>query len=146
MVGPEEDEEKEVEEFESVEDEEEERQPIEEFETFDDSPPEDIKGSGFKTTGGQIPGYEPTLDEVLSYAMGRTKDPTEPAPEGKGDVPKDGAPGSPEVGSPAEEEEVGEEGEVEEEEGVGEENPSEDDVEMKDGLGDIFDDDEEEPE
>ncbi len=88
MVCPEEEEEKaedfepvaeEVEEFESVE-EEEPTESVEEFETLDEDAPDNIDSSGFKTKSGDIPGYEPTVDEMLSYAMGKTEDPTEPAP------------------------------------------------------------------
>ena len=88
MVYPEEEEEKaedfepvaeEVEEFESVE-EEEPTESVEEFETLDEDAPDNIDSSGFKTKSGDIPGYEPTVDEMLSYAMGKTEDPTEPAP------------------------------------------------------------------
>ena len=86
MVAPVEEEEEEfepaeepVEEFETVE-EEEEPEAVEEFEGFDEDAPDDITSSGYKTKGGEIPGYEPTVDEVLSYAMGKTKDPSQPAP------------------------------------------------------------------
>ncbi len=86
MVAPEE-EEQEEEEFEPAEEEveefepaEEEKEPdeVEEFEGFDEDAPDDISSSGFKTRGGDIPDYEPTVDEVLSYAMGKTKDPSQP--------------------------------------------------------------------
>lgn len=86
MVGPE-DEEKEVEDFEPVEEEEEEfesveeetePEKVEEFESLDEDAPDEIDSSGFKTKGGEIPDYEPTVDEVLSFAMGKTKDPSEP--------------------------------------------------------------------
>ena len=66
-----------VEEFESVE-EEKEPEVVEEFDGFDENAPDDISSSGFTTKGGEIPGYEPTVDEVLSFAMGRTEDPSEP--------------------------------------------------------------------
>jgi hypothetical protein len=68
-----------VEEFETVE-EEAEPEEVEEFDGFDEDAPDDITSSGYKTKGGDIPGYEPTVDEVLSYAMGKTKDPSQPAP------------------------------------------------------------------
>jgi hypothetical protein len=68
-----------VEEFETVE-EEKEPEAVEEFEGFDEDAPDDIASSGFKTKGGEIPDYEPTVDEVLSYAMGKTRDPAQPAP------------------------------------------------------------------
>lgn len=80
---PEEDEEDEedegVEDFEALEGDEE-VDAVEEFDGFDENAPDDIASSGFKTKGGEIPGYEPTVDEVLSYAMGKTKDPSEPTP------------------------------------------------------------------
>jgi hypothetical protein len=86
LVAPEEEEEEEfepteekVEEFETVE-EEGEPEEVEEFEGFDESAPDEITSSGYKTKGGEIPDYEPTVDEVLSYAMGKTKDPSQPAP------------------------------------------------------------------
>ncbi len=53
-----------------------------EFETFDDSGPDEIETSGMKTKGGDIPGYEPTIDEVLSFGLGKTKDPSEETPPG----------------------------------------------------------------
>lgn len=68
-----------VEEFESVE-EEKEPEVVEEFDGFDENAPDDISSSGFTTKGGEIPGYEPTVDEVLSFAMGKTEDPSEPIP------------------------------------------------------------------
>lgn len=68
-----------VEEFESVE-EKKAPEVVEEFDGFDDDAPEDISSSGFTTKGGEIPGYEPTVDEVLSFAMGKTEDPSEPIP------------------------------------------------------------------
>jgi hypothetical protein len=71
-------EDEETEEFESVE-EEKEPEVVEEFEGFDENAPDDISTSGFKTKGGDIPDYEPTVDEVLSYAMGKTRDPSQPA-------------------------------------------------------------------
>lgn len=84
-MAPEE-EEQEEEEFEPTEEEEfepvEERkgpEVVEEFESFDENAPDDITSSGFKTKGGEIPDYEPTVDEVLSYAMGKTKDPSQPS-------------------------------------------------------------------
>jgi hypothetical protein len=91
LVGPEDEKEKaeeaetfepvddEVEEFESVE-EEEPAETVEEFESIDENAPDEIDSSGFKTKKGDIPGYEPTVDEVLSYAMGKTEDPSEPTP------------------------------------------------------------------
>ncbi|MCK5253254.1 MAG: hypothetical protein KAQ96_09895 [Thermoplasmata archaeon] len=68
-----------VEEFESVE-EEKKPEVVEEFDGFDENAPDDISSSGFTTKGGEIPGYEPTVDEVLSFAMGQTEDPSEPIP------------------------------------------------------------------
>jgi hypothetical protein len=64
------------EEFEPVE-EQKEPKVVEEFEGFDENAPDDITSSGFKTKGGEIPDYEPTVDEVLSYAMGKTRDPSQ---------------------------------------------------------------------
>lgn len=88
MVHPEDEEEEEdeefepldgpVEEFETVE-EKAEPESVEEFEGFDENAPDDIPSSGFKTKAGEIPDYEPTVDEVLSYAMGKTSDPSQPA-------------------------------------------------------------------
>ena len=93
MVGPDEEakesestEDEDVEEFETVE-EEDVGEDVEEFEGFDENAPDEIKTSGFKTKGGEIPDYEPTVDEVLSYAMGKTKDPTEPAPASETETP-----------------------------------------------------------
>lgn len=84
-MAPEEEEE-EKEEFEPAEEEEfepveEQKEPevVEEFEGFDENAPDDITSSGFKTRGGEIPDYEPTVDEVLSYAMGKTRDPSQPS-------------------------------------------------------------------
>lgn len=68
-----------VEEFESVEDEKE-PEVVKEFDGFDENAPDDISSSRFTTKGGEIPGYEPTVDEVLSFAMGKTEDPSEPIP------------------------------------------------------------------
>lgn len=68
-----------VEEFETVE-EVGEPEVVEEFDTFDDDAPDEIPSSGFKTKGGEIPDYEPTVEEVLSYAMGKTVDPSQPTP------------------------------------------------------------------
>ena len=88
MVRPEEEEEEaedfepvdeEVDEFESVE-EEEPAESVEDFESLDENAPDNIDSSGFKTKSGDIPGYEPTVDEMLSYAMGKTEDPSEPVP------------------------------------------------------------------
>ncbi len=68
-----------VEEFEEAE-EEEEPEAVEEFEGFDENAPDEIKSSGFQAKVGEIPGYEPTVEEVLHYALGKTKDPSEPVP------------------------------------------------------------------
>ena len=96
MVNPEEEkqedeefepaEEETVEEFETVE-EEEVTEVVEEFDGFDENAPDEISSSGFKTKGGEIPDYEPTVDEVLSYAMGKTGDPTEPVMDDADDMP-----------------------------------------------------------
>ncbi len=86
MVAPDEEEQEEEEEFEPAEDEfkpvDEEKEPeeVEEFEGWDENAPDEITSSGFKTKTGEITDYEPTVDEVLSYAMGKTKDPSQPAP------------------------------------------------------------------
>lgn len=136
MVGPEEDEESEVEEFESVEESEDEPQPLEEFETFDNTPPEDIKSSGFKARTGQIPGYEPTVDEVLSYAMGKTKDPSEPTPRREARAASEDDPEA--LASDSWPEADEEEGEAV---ASDEDLPGSDEVEG-DELGDIFDEEE----
>ncbi len=68
-----------VEEFETVE-REDVPEVVEEFDLFDDNAPDEIPSSGFKTKGGEIPDYEPTVEEVLSYAMGKTADPSQPTP------------------------------------------------------------------
>jgi hypothetical protein len=104
LTHPEEDE-REVEEFETVDAEAEpEAEPVEEFETveeeepkaeseeeaeaepeevaefdgFDENASGEIPSSGFQTTEGEIPGYEPTVDEVIQYALGKSEDPSEP--------------------------------------------------------------------
>jgi hypothetical protein len=86
LVAPEEEEQEDEEEakpsedeFEPVDDEKE-PEEVEEFEGWDENAPDEITSSGFKTKTGEIPDYEPTVDEVLSYAMGKTKDPSQPAP------------------------------------------------------------------
>ena len=84
MVAPEEEEQEE--EFEPADEEEEfepvvekgEPEEVEEFLGIDENAPDEITSSGFKTKGGEIPDYEPTVDEVLSYAMGKTRDPSQP--------------------------------------------------------------------
>ena len=80
-----------VEVFETVE-EEEVPEVVEEFDGFDENAPDEISSSGFKTKGGEIPDYEPTVDEVLSYAMGKTGDPSEPVMDDADDMPDFGAP------------------------------------------------------
>ncbi len=138
LVRPEEEEEEaedfepvdeEVDEFESVE-EEEPAESVEEFESLDENAPDDIDSSGFKTKGGDIPGYEPTVDEVLSFAMGKTSDPSEPTPSKAVDTTVGDSLSSllAKTKSPKDEEDEGEEGE---------EPPEED-------MADIFDEDEEE--
>ncbi len=149
MVRPEEEEEKaeeaedfepvdeEVVEFESVE-EEEPAESVEEFESLDENAPDDIDSSGFKTKKGDIPGYEPTVDEVLSYAMGKTEDPSELVPPKTVDTTVGDSLSS--LLAKTKTSEVDEEGEEEQEEDEdegGEELPEED-------LADIFDKDEEE--
>lgn len=125
--------EEEVEEFESVE-EEEPAESVEEFESLDENAPDDIDSSGFKTKKGDIPGYEPTVDEVLSYAMGKTEDPSEPIPPKTVDTTVGDSLSSllakTKIKTTEDDEEIGEE------EGD-EELPEED-------LADIFDDDEKE--
>lgn len=96
MVNPEEEkqedevfepaEEETVDEFETVE-EAEEVEAVEEFDGIDENAPDEISSSGFKTKGGEIPDYEPTVDEMLSYAMGKTGDPTEPVMDDASDMP-----------------------------------------------------------
>ena len=146
MVGPEDEKEKaeeaedfepvddEVEEFESVE-EEEPAESVEEFESIDENAPDEIDSSGFKTKKGEIPGYEPTVDEVLSYAMGKTEDPSEPTPPKAVDTTVGDSLSSLLAKTKTSEDE-GEEDEEEENE-EGEELPEED-------LADIFDEDEKE--
>lgn len=126
-----------VEEFETVE-EETEPEVVEEFDGFDENAPADITTSGFKTKGGEIPNYEPTVDEVLSYAMGKTADPSEPVPDGDiGPVEEREAPGAGEAEElPSEIEEVLDE--------IIEEISSSSDKVEEDELSDIFDEDEEE--
>ena len=75
-----------VEVFETVE-EEEVPEVVEEFDGFDENAPAEISTSGFKTKGGEIPDYEPTVDEVLLYAMGKTGDPSEPVMDDASDLP-----------------------------------------------------------
>lgn len=139
MVRPEEEEEKaedfepveeEVAEFESVE-EEEPAESVEEFESLDENAPDDIDSSGFKTKKGDIPGYEPTVDEVLSYAMGKTEDPSEPVSPKTVDTTVGDSLSS--LLAKTKTAEVDEEEEEQEDEG-GEELPEED-------LADIFDED-----
>ncbi len=150
MVGPEEEEEKaeeekaedfepvdeeEVVEFESVE-EEEPAESVEEFESFDENASDDIDSSGFKTKKGDIPGYEPTVDEVLSYAMGKTEDPSEPVPHKTVDTTVGDSLSS--LLAKTKTAEVDEEEEQEEDEDEGGEELPEGD------LADIFDEDEKE--
>lgn len=148
MLAPEEEEQKdkefepakdeeEVEEFETVE-EETEPEVVEEFDGFDENAPADITTSGFKTKGGEIPNYEPTVDEVLSYAMGKTADPSEPVPDGDIEPVEERA--APAAG---EDEELPSEIEEALDEIIEEISSSPDKVE-KDELSDIFDEDEEE--
>ncbi len=122
--------EEEVAEFESVE-EEEPAESVEEFESLDENAPDDIDSSGFKTKKGDIPGYEPTVDEVLSYAMGKTEDPSEPVPPKTVDTTVGDSLSS--LLAKTKTAEVDEEEEEQEDEG-GEELPEED-------LADIFDED-----
>ena len=125
--------EEEVVEFESVE-EEEPAESVEEFESLDENAPDDIDSSGFKTKKGDIPGYEPTVDEMLSYAMGKTEDPSEPVPPKTVDTTVGDSLSS--LLAKTKTAEVDEEEEEQEDEG-GEELPEED-------LADIFDEDEKE--
>ena len=122
--------EEEVVEFESVE-EEEPAESVEEFESLDENAPDDIDSSGFKTKKGEIPGYEPTVDEVLSYAMGKTEDPSEPVPPKTVDTTVGDSLSS--LLAKTKTAEVDEEEEEQEDEGS-EELPEED-------LADIFDED-----
>jgi hypothetical protein len=84
------------EEFEPVEggdtaagEEEEEFEPVEgegkdegeeEFEPVPEEPPVEIKLSRMKVKGGEEAGVEPTIEEILAYATGKTKKPTEAPP------------------------------------------------------------------
>lgn len=80
---------KEPEEFESLDEgdeefttvDEEAEEDIDEFLGIDENAPDEIDSSGFKTKGGDIPDYEPTVDEVLEYALGKTDDPSKPKEE-----------------------------------------------------------------
>lgn len=89
-----------AEEFEPVEDagdgeaggEEEEFEPVEaggkeeaeeDFEPVPEEPPVEIKLSRMKVKGGEEAGYEPTIEEILAYATGKTKKPTEAPPPRK---------------------------------------------------------------
>ena len=90
------------EEFEPVEGEgdeeaEEEFEPVEgegrkegeeEFEPVPEEPPMEIKLSRMKVKGGEEAGIEPTIEEILAYATGKTKRPTE-APPPKRDKSED---------------------------------------------------------
>jgi hypothetical protein len=81
------------------EDEEEEFEPVEgegkgkgedeeEFEPVPEEPPVEIKLSRMKVKGGEEAGVEPTIEEILAYATGKTKRPTE-APPPKRDKSED---------------------------------------------------------
>ena len=52
----------------------------EEFEPVPEEPPVEIKLSRMKVKGGEEEGYEPTIEEILAYATGKTKRPTEAPP------------------------------------------------------------------
>ena len=134
--------EEEVEEFAVVEEEEEEPEVVEEFEGFDENAPDDITTSGFKTKGGEIPDYEPTVDEVLSYAMGKTEDPSQPAPMTM-EVEMDDGDDLPEGIEEALDELI-EEMAPSEEEGEDAGEPEEAEEPELEGLDDAFADDEEE--
>ncbi len=129
--------EEEVEEFESVE-EEEPTESVEEFESLDENAPDDIDSSGFKTKKGDIPGYEPTVDEVLSYAMGKTEDPSEPVSHKTVDTTVGDSLSSLLAKTKTSEVDEEEEGEQEEDQDEGNEELPEED------LADIFDEDEKE--
>jgi len=123
-----------VEEFETVEDEEV-PEVVEEFDGFDENAPDVISTSGFKTKGGEIPDYEPTVDEVLSYAMGKTNDPSEPVMDDASDMPDVRTPEPKPEPSP----EPGED-EIKEDAPAPDDDKKDADIE---GLDEIFEDDEE---
>jgi hypothetical protein len=52
----------------------------EEFEPVPEEPPVEIKLSRMKVKGGEEAGVEPTIEEILAYATGKTKKPTEAPP------------------------------------------------------------------
>ncbi len=80
-------------EFEPVEDKGEDFEPVmdvadEEFEPIEEGPPVEIKTSGMKVRGGEDADYEPTVEEVLAYATGKTKRPSEAPPPHELTVPR----------------------------------------------------------
>ena len=60
----------------------------EEFEPVPEEPPVEIRLSRMKVKDGEEAGYEPTIEEILAYATGKTKRPTE-APPPKRDKSED---------------------------------------------------------
>ena len=52
----------------------------EEFEPVPEEPPVEIRLSRMKVKDGEEAGYEPTIEEILAYATGKTKRPTEAPP------------------------------------------------------------------
>ena len=68
------------EEFEPVEGEGKGEGEEEEFEPVPEEPPVEIKLSRMKVKGGEEAGVEPTIEEILAYATGKTKRPTEEPP------------------------------------------------------------------
>jgi len=82
-------EEKAEEEFEPVEDKQD-----EEFEPIEEGPPVEIKTSGMKVRRGEDEGYEPTVEEVLAYATGKTKRPSDIPPPHEPRAPRRAAKGA----------------------------------------------------
>ena len=77
------------EEFEPVEDKQD-----EEFEPIEEGPPVEIKTSGMKVRRGEDEGYEPTVEEVLAYATGKTKRPSDIPPPHEPRAPRRAAKGA----------------------------------------------------
>ena len=69
----------EEEDFEPVEGEDK-KEGEEEFEPVPEEPPVEIRLSRMKVKDGEEAGYEPTIEEILAYATGKTKRPTEAPP------------------------------------------------------------------
>ena len=77
------------EEFEPVEDKQD-----EEFEPIEEGPPVEIKTTGMKVRRGEDEGYEPTVEEVLAYATGKTKRPSDIPPPHEPRAPRRAAKGA----------------------------------------------------